>query len=279
MPPVPAARALCVLGALLCLAPGSPRAEPEEPESPDPGPGYARNGFYLSVGGVWGRPIGWDDDVESEFGKQAALQGEANAEVAAQAIIGPPPPTVQSVDPLELGLGGMGLDDGAGGFGGSVGYRLAPHAALEIEGEWVADIKTGFAIDGSGDRGVAEVSEIWTLTANLRIYPLTGRVQPFGVVGLGVNDSRVKVTGASDDLTTTANLSNNTTLEDVPAEFAVVEEGSKLDGAIRVGLGVDVYVTEQVAAEVKTDYVVPFSETEFLATDYLSVRVGVLFRF
>jgi opacity protein-like surface antigen len=103
-------------------------------------------------------------------------------------------------------------DDESWGVNARAGIRLAPALAIEIQGEY---------------NHAWEELDIWTATANFRVYPMLtewvgwepGVFQPFAVGGIGV------IAGDPKD------------------------EDYQLNGAFRLGLGVDFYLTEQLAIE------------------------------
>ena len=249
----------------------------EEEGAPD----YARNGFYVGFGGVFLYPADWDGDFEdSDFENSAGKIATNNAAAALEAI-----DEDARLEPPEVLITTSGVDlDELWGAGAVVGYRASPHLALEFEGEWIADSsESSFTIDNTGDRGKIEVDDLWTVTANVRVYPFTGRFQPFGIVGFGLYHADVDARGESNGNTTTGINDDppppDDLYEDIPADFSYRSSKTKTDGVLRAGLGLDAYVTPEIAIETKVDYVLPFTDTGLITTDYLSVRVGVLYRF
>jgi opacity protein-like surface antigen len=244
-------------------------------------PDYARNGFYVGVGGVFLYPADWDGDFEdSDFENSAGRVATNNAAAALEAI-----DEDARLEPPEVLITTSGVDlDELWGAGAVFGYRASPHLALEFEGEWIADSsESSFTIDNTGDRGKIEVDDLWTVTANVRVYPFTGRFQPFGIVGFGLYHADVDARGESNGNTTTGINDDppppDVLYEDIPADFSYRSSKTKTDGVLRAGLGLDAYVTPEIAIETKVDYVLPFVDTGLIKTDYLSVRVGVLYRF
>jgi opacity protein-like surface antigen len=120
-----------------------------------------------------------------------------------------------------------------------------------------------------------EVDELWSLSANLKLFPVGGRFQPYGMVGLMLQHAKLDFESRSQGLTTVTDPG----MVVVNADYSISDDETRLDGAFRVGLGIDLYVTEHVALEVKGDYVVPFDKIEPILTDYGSVRWGLLYRF
>jgi opacity protein-like surface antigen len=130
------------------------------------------------------------------------------------------------------------------GLNARAGYRMHPHLAAEGEFEWLseADVEiSGF------DVGTIEA---WTLTANGKAYPLTGRVQPFALIGLGAMLAEAEGGGGSE-----------------------VESGF----AARFGAGVDVYITRNFLAAFDVSYVLPTGDLEDF--DYVSIGWGLGYRF
>ena len=66
---------------------------------------------------------------------------------------------------------------------------------------------------------------------------------------------------------------------DVPADFKLKSSDSGLTGAIRVGAGIDVYATSNIAVELNTTYVLPFEKVGSVTSDYMSLVLRVLYRF
>src|SRR5215475_10991610 len=114
----------------------------------------------------------------------------------------------EAEDDLEDVFGNADIDP-ALGLNVRAGYRLHPHFAIEGEFEWLseADIQVG-------GQDVATV-ESFTGTANGKAYLLTGRVQPFALIGIGGMGVRIEGGGGS---------------------------ASESDFAARFGGGVDIYI-------------------------------------
>ena len=199
-----------VLMGAACIVAAAPGAEPDTVED-----GYARRGWLVGAGGSYAMET-FEDDMESEF--QSALG-----------------PTVS-----------VSVDDSFG-VNGRAGYRCHPRFSAEVEVEWL----DGFEADVSDPPSSATIdAEPWVVTANTKGYLLTGRYQPFVLLGAGV----------------------------MTAEFTV---GSgrvrETDFAMRFGGGIDLYATKHVVVSAEVDYVLPFGDLEDL--DYLSFGLGFQYRF
>lgn len=66
------------------------------------------------------------------------------------------------------------LVDNSVGVAGRLGYRFSPWLAIEGQAEYSGDF-----VDGAPDATVTLVS------VNGKLYPLSGRFQPYGLVGIG----------------------------------------------------------------------------------------------
>ena len=138
-------------------------------------------------------------------------------------------------------VGGVSIDPGYG-FDAWGGYRINKWLASELQLEYLTGFKVfGFDI---GFNGV-------TFGGNLKVFPLasviTNKVQPFLLAGPGF-------TWQSVDL--------------VPFDDLVF--------SARFGGGVDFYVTEHIALQVSSSYVLT---TGSLGGDYVSLVTGVQYKF
>ena len=93
----------------------------------------------------------------------------------------------------------------------------------------------------------------WILTGNVKFYPLTDRVQPFILAGLGL--AQVKV-------------------ED---SLGLGIEETESDFALRFGGGVDYYATRNIVLSVDVSYVLPTGDID--RSDYVSFGWGLQYRF
>ncbi len=123
------------------------------------------------------------------------------------------------------------------------GYRLHPNFAIELGFEWIE----GF--DVSGSTQVDEV-EIWTLTANSKLYFFPGQVQPFLLLGLGVMEVEQEM----------GSLVRQT------REFAA-----------RLGGGIELYASEHLVVSIGASYVLSAGRNDDF--DYASLGWGFQYRF
>jgi opacity protein-like surface antigen len=181
-----------------------------------------------------------------------------------QAMEGPaaPPPVAPMVETEEvdyarsgayLGVGGVfafelfddSIDvDNSNGFHVRAGYRIIPNLAVEARYENYRNFET--------DPGPGHY-EGWSVTGNAKGYILTGRWQPYALVGLGylnmVYPGTNRAGGAS------------------PGD----------DFMMRFGIGMDANITEHIAIGPEVAYVLPFGDVDDL--DMLTVSLGVQYKF
>jgi opacity protein-like surface antigen len=133
------------------------------------------------------------------------------------------------------------------GFDFWAGYRLIPNLALEVELGYLG----GFDLKRTHLK-----MDALTLTGNVKAYALTGRFQPFALAGVGMLNWRS---------------------EDSSAPSYNESVSSETDLAARFGAGIDVYLTEGFALEVKASYVL--STRDLDGSDYIDLIIGGQIRF
>jgi hypothetical protein len=130
------------------------------------------------------------------------------------------------------------------GFDSWLGYRVIPNLAAELELGYL----NGFEPGGPGPSSVG--LDVLAFTGNLKAYLLTGRVQPFVLVGIGLTDYIASVPGLTDHET---------------------------ELAARFGGGIDVYLTESFALQLKSSYMLTTRDLDGL--DYVDLTFGGQIRF
>ena len=243
-----------LLIASFVLAHGASAVMEEDGESE-----FVRTGFYLGAGGSAAFPNNWNKDFDNDLNEKAT----------------------DLANGLKVTVDGADLENAQFGVNGVIGYRAGALVAFEVEGEWlISSNKTDLNVNNSTGSHTAEVDEIWTLTANVKVYPpFTGwlkpfaRFQPFAKVGLGVQHSKLDTDIATSGLTT---------------DFQIKKTTTKLDGALRFGGGIDIYATRNIVCELNATYVVPFAELGSTTregrggtvnADYVSVQWRLVYRF
>lgn len=223
------ARVLALASILVLLGSVSASAE-EAGASTREMPDYARRGAYIaaSVGGVaW---TGVSDEVRHALSRSGVEGITVNTDASAS-----------------LGVRG--------------GYRFLPRLAGEVQLEWLSQASSnvtgntefpgGMTFDGS------EVYKFdgWSATANVKGYALTGQVQPYLMVGLGVLSI-----DARDRL-----------------GVGLPENETGLAG--RIGGGIDYYFTEKIYAGFEISYMQPILNTDLRPFTYVVGSLGVGYRF
>jgi opacity protein-like surface antigen len=202
---------------------------------------FARRGWLIGLGGSYGVET-FEDAAESDFRDDLP-----------SAPVDPEFP-----DPVSLSV------DNSLGVNGRVGYRCHRYFSAEVEVEW-----NRFSSDLTQpgyERLANVVSEPVVVTANVKGYFLTGRYQPFLLLGAGVMSADIKLR------------------DPVGLEFTGLKSRSENEFAMRFGGGIDLYATEHVVVSLEANYVLPFSSLETLddmkyTPDYITVSWGFQYRF
>ena len=171
--------------------------------------------------------------------------------IALGPIPGAPPGTTIEAARIEARtLAGVSL-----GFG----YRLHPNLALEAAFDWMrGDLDLDLTISAPLFGRVSQTVnmgkwELWTVTSDLKLFALTGRLQPYALVGAGVMGQKL-----SDTLG--AGISESQTAF-VP----------------RFGGGLDLYLTKNVLLEAEAAYLLSTGDLD--GNDFITLRLGLGFRF
>jgi opacity protein-like surface antigen len=141
----------------------------------------------------------------------------------------------------------------------------------ELHYEWME----GFDYEAAGRNFTVDA---WAFTLDGKVYPLAGledvlpsmakRFQPFTTVGFGYLDI---------DLDEVQTFLNNAAKAKVPPVLPS-DALDDWDFALRVGGGMDIYLTRNIAINVDATYVLPLSN-DLNDLDYLSIGWGFLYRF
>ena len=141
--------------------------------------------------------------------------------------------------------------DNSLGINGRAGYRCHRRFSAEVEVEWLNGFDSDVSAPGFGKIDTIDIEPV-VVTANMKGYILTGRYQPFLLVGGGVMTAEFKSRGVPGSITLN--------------EFTM-----------RFGGGIDLYATKNVVVTVGADYVLPFDDLKDL--DYISIGWGFEYRF
>ena len=248
-----------VLLALLPLFPPEVRAQ-EEIETERPG-------FYVGVLGV----MATEQSLVSHLGNQAnsavdqfndAVSDLRGFDIQCQDL----PANEFACEPLSAKASGK---TAYGGVNARVGYRLDRFFAVELQAEYVANFDAELVIQDSRERTVTKLSTDYDLlaaTANVKVILPTGRVQVFGLGGVGLL--------YSDSSAVPFRYVDPPTGVELNEEFG---EDSGVELAVRTGGGIDFYATSEVILSLEMTYVIPFGRFEHL--DYLSLGLGLRYHF
>lgn len=129
------------------------------------------------------------------------------------------------------------------GFNFRLGYRFHPNFSVEAMGERV----DAFDADGFTDVGF----NTWVGTINGKLFALTDRFQPYGLLGIGAMRAQLKGPGVN-------------TVTDTDLTF-------------RYGTGIDSYLTENWIVNLETTYVAPTDDVRIF--NYFSIGGGIQYRF
>jgi opacity protein-like surface antigen len=187
---------------------------------------FARRGWFVGVAGSYAIET-FEDEAESDF----------------QTVLGP-----------DVNLS---VDDSFG-FNGRVGYRCHRRFSAEVEVEWLDGFKSDLTQPGFEQLAKVDYEPI-VVTTNVKGYFLTGRYQPFLLVGAGAMTADMKLR------------------EPIGLAFTGLHSESDNAFVMRFGGGIDLYATENVVLSVDADYVLPFGNLD--ALDYITIGWGIQYRF
>jgi len=148
---------------------------------------------------------------------------------------------------------GVGLS-ASGGIDLRGGYRLNARVALETGFEWIA----AYRIEQSG----VQVSQAnnWMYYADAKVFILTGRTQPFLLLGMGAYHLDYVPPGRSPS---------------VPADASFITDATAF--APRIGGGLEFYFTEKIMLTSEINYVLGTGKLH--QRDRLGLSVGMFYRF
>lgn len=205
---------------------------------------YDRTGFYVLLGAAIGFENSEDLDDSNEL-----LDDLLDLLIDAAVDNGDLPPGTTGSGKLDIPV--------MPGVAVAAGYRLNSRVAIEGEFEWAkADVDFDIKLEAPGFEDFTDSSKVgeysyWLLSANAKLFILTGLIQPFALVGVGVTTQEVDFDGASKE-------------KDTGVGF-------------RFGGGADIYVTQNAA--ITADFTYVLTEGDVEDNDLMSLNVGVLWRF
>ena len=161
---------------------------------------------------------------------------------------------------LDNAFNGLGLDEkvsNAWGLNSRLGYRFHKYLAAEVEYEWLQHF--GMRVGGASLGSV----RLQTITANLKAIAPYGHWQPYVLAGFGATLARYSESSGSP-------------LNVAPTSYST-----------RFGLGVDYYLTENIALNLGSEFVVNTAKISndingdetSRGLDYFSAQGGLVFKF
>ncbi|MFB3117162.1 MAG: outer membrane beta-barrel protein [Myxococcota bacterium] len=236
--------------------------------------GYDRRGIYVALSGSYARENFSDSAVVNlvDGELREGLQGFRGTPVGdPDAFPNPIPPGDPGLYTFSFG----DIDSDTFGISGRGGYRCHPYVSAELQFERLADFEGSISEnDDITNQGIdpADIDtprrfdlelESLVFTTNVKGYLLTGRYQPFILVGMGFMRMESK---ARDDGT----LGTKPGLAPQASERTV-------DFALRFGGGIDFYLTRNVVVSAEASYLMPTGKLDNL--DYYSLGLGLQYRF
>lgn len=187
---------------------------------------FARRGWMVGVAGSYAFET-FEDQAERDF----------------QKVLGP------AVN--------LSVDDSPG-FNGRVGYRCHRRFSAEVETEWLHGFDADLTQPGVDQLAHVEYDPV-VVTTNVKGYFLTGRYQPFLLLGAGAMTAETKLR------------------DPVGLAFTGLDSESDTAFAMRFGGGIDLYATKNAVVSLDVDYVLPFGNLD--ALDYVTIGWGFQYRF
>jgi len=228
------------ISSILCTLTVVYGSEEEASESED----FDRRGFFIGAGGSFAgenftdRPV---NDIADIFSNQPGL-----------------------VYPIVAGPEATATADDSWSVKGRGGYRCHPRYSIGATFEYFGgfDTKWSGALNPSGVSG-SDI-DIFVATVDIKGYLLTGRYQPYLLMGGGTMSIETRVV-------------NPTGSQHPWGAGPVAQSRDYTDFVLRLGGGVDAYVTDHVVVNIGASYLLPAGEVS--GADLYTVGVGVEYRF
>ncbi len=226
--------------------------------------GYGRRGFYAGFSASYARENFSDSAVEDLVYGQLLDNLRILRGTPLESDPPTDPPTI--IDPGLYTIAFDEIEDDAFGFAGRVGYRCHPRVSAELQFEWLETfqgglLETSMPMNDTPRRFDLELESL-VMTVNAKGHLLTGRYQPFALLGVGFMRAESKSRDVSGGLL---------------AGFAPQQSDREVELALRFGAGLDLYVTEHWVTTAEGSYVMPMGKLDGL--DYYQFGLGIQYRF
>jgi hypothetical protein len=164
-----------------------------------------------------------------------------------------------------FGFGASANADDSWSVKGRGGYRCHPRFSVGATFEYFG----GFDTQWKGDLGTgADDIGMFSVTTDIKGYLLTGRYQPYLLLGGGVMKIDTKVTNPTGELTRGGGE---------PITTPIIQAREDMDFVIRLGGGFDVYATDHVVVNIGASYLVPLGRVS--SVQLFTVGGGIEYRF
>jgi hypothetical protein len=164
-----------------------------------------------------------------------------------------------------FGAGATATADDSWSVKGRGGYRCHPRYSVGATLEYFG----GFDTQWTGALGAgSDDIDIFVATTDIKGYLLTGRYQPYLVLGGGVLHNKTKVTNPTGLYTKG---------EGDPVVTSITQSRSYTDFVVRLGGGFDVYATDHVVVNISAGYLFPLGEVS--GVELFTAGGGIEYRF
>jgi hypothetical protein len=214
--------------------------------------GFDRRGFFIGAGGGFAgenfsdRPM---NDIADIFSNQPQLDV-----------------------PIMVGPETTATADDSWSVVGRGGYRCHPRYSVGASFEYFGGFDTQWTgVLGTGGDDI----DIFAATVDIKGYLLTGRYQPYLLVGGGtmhIDTSVTNPTGITDTIDNDAPPPDN-----LPVFGPKIQSRDFTDFVFRLGGGFDLYATDHVVVNIGATYMLPLGEVS--GVDLFTVGGGIEYRF
>jgi hypothetical protein len=160
---------------------------------------------------------------------------------------------------------------------GHVGYRCHPRFSVAASGEYFGGFDTSWAgFQGAGSDDI----DLYAVTVDLKGYLLTGRYQPFLMLGGGtmsMDTKPVNPTGIICKVGEVCPPGSMNPPATVPTFGPLEQAAHDEDFVFRFGAGIDLYATRNVVVSIGGNYMLPVGT--LVRLDLYTIGGGVEFRF
>jgi opacity protein-like surface antigen len=240
--------------------------------------GYARRGIYAALSGSYAR----ENFSEHAIVERVAGEVQENLRLLRDT---PRKGDGNTDPPGDWGVYTFNFDDideDVFGIMGRGGYRCHPYVSAELQFETLGNFDGSIREDEAppAEDSVRDFNlelESLVFTANVKGHLLTGRYQPFVLAGVGF----MRMESKTRDVTTNADARTDVCRHDPtdpdPPCWAAQQSDRTVSVALRIGGGLDFYLTESIVVSGEVSYLMPTGKLDNL--DYYSIGLGLQYRF